>query len=349
MLAGAVEAILDAAERQARGCIREWKDGVYEGESVLDDDGHGTEDIAIRATVTKKGSGLVVDLTKSHPQVKGFVNSSYPNMMSAVHMAVAFLIDPGIPKNSGTFRPVKVIAKQGTVVWPYPPAPVTLATNHCAQEIAEAIIRALAPACPERVIAGWGRRFRIAIKGVNPRTGRQFIWHMFHARPGGGASAAGDGWNGVGEGQAAGGIKFGSVEVAEARFPLFFELHEFRPGSGGAGKHRGGTGAVMRMQVETEEPAVANTAGDGVRHGPYGILGGEDGLPHRYHLISHQGTRTARARGAKERVLKTKETGIEVLPGDVFFVESGGGGGYGDPRERDPAAILADFENGYVL
>lgn len=334
----AVDAILNAAEAQARACIRTWKDGVFEGESVLDDDGHGIEDIAVRATVTKKGDSLTVDLTRSDPQVKGFVNSSFPNMMSAVHMALAYMIEPETPKNSGTFRPVRVIAKQGTVVWPFPPAPVTLATNHCAQEIAEAVIRALERSCPDRVVAGWGRRFRIAIKGTNPRTRRQFIWHMFHARPGGGASVAGDGWNGVGEGQAAGGIKFGSVEVAETRFPLFFEHHEFRPDSAGLGKYRGGTGAVLRLRVETDEPAVANTAGDGVRHGPYGILGGTDGLPHHYRLVLSR----------NERTLKTKEVGIEVTPGAVFVIESGGGGGYGPPDERDPDAIASDLENGYL-
>ncbi|HEU5319779.1 MAG TPA: hydantoinase B/oxoprolinase family protein, partial [Methylomirabilota bacterium] len=245
----AVDEILDGAERQARACIREWKDGVYRGESVLDDDGHGAEDVHVRAVVTKRGDGLTVDLSGSHAQVTGFVNSSFPNTMSAVHMALAYLIDPRTPKNSGTFRPVTVVARQGTVVWPYPPAPVTLATNHCAQEVAEAVIKALAPACPERVIAGWSRRFRVALKGVDPRTGRPFIWHMFHARGGGGASPAGDGWCTAGEGQAAGGIKFGSVEVAEVRFPLTFEEHEFRSDSGGDGQYRGGVGSVLRLRV----------------------------------------------------------------------------------------------------
>src|SRR5918996_1358666 len=264
----AVEEILDGAERQARACVRGWKDGVYRGVTVLDDDGHGARDIPIWATITKKADALVIDLGDSAPQVTGFINSALPNTMSAVHMAFAYLIDPRTPKNSGTFRPVKVIAKPGTIVNPNPPAPVTLSTNHCAQDIAEAIIKALAPACPERAIAGWGRRFRIAVKGVNPRTKRPFIWHMFHARPGGGATAAGDGWETAGEGQAAGGIKFGSVEVAEARFPLTFERHEFRADSGGDGMHRGGVGAVLRLRVDVEEPAVANTAGDGVRHAP---------------------------------------------------------------------------------
>jgi len=267
------------------------------------------------------------------------VNSSFPNTMSAVHMAFAYLIDPRTPKNSGTFRPVRVIARQGTIVWPFSPAPVTLSTNHCAQEIAEAMIRALAPACPERVLAGWGRRFRIAIKGVNPRTRKPFIWHMFHARPGGGATAVGDGWETAGEGQAAGGIKFGSVEVAEARFPLTFERHEFRPDSAGDGMHRGGVGAVLRLRVDIEDPAVANTAGDGIRHAPYGLLGGKDGLPHRYRLES---------RGRPSRVLKTKEVGVPVRKGDVFLIESSGGGGYGPPSRRARHARARDRENGFV-
>jgi N-methylhydantoinase B len=335
----AVEAILDGAERQARACIATWKDGVYRGEAVLDDDGHGYRDIHIRATVTKKGSDLTVDLSDSHEQVTGFVNSSYPNMRSSVAMALAYLIDPVTPKNDGTFRPLTVIAKPGTVVWANPPAPMTLCTNHCAQEIAESVIKALAPACPDRVLAGWGRRFRIAIQGQDPRTGRPFIWHMFHARPGGGASPAGDGWPTAGEGQAAGGIKFGSVEVTEVRFPLFFKAHEFRPDSGGAGKYRGGVGSVLELHAEIVAPAKANTAGDGIRHAPYGILAGRDGLPHRYRL---------RSRGRPDRALKTKEVGVVVRPGDVFLVESAGGGGYGDPRERDAAARAADLENAFV-
>src|SRR5262247_4387938 len=335
----AVGEILDGAERQARQCVRGWKDGVYRGESILDDDGHGITDIHIRATVTKRGDGLVVDLTGSDPQVIGFVNSSYPNTMSAVHMALAYLIDPRTPKNEGTFRPVTVKARQGTIVWPNHPAPVTLSTNHCAQEIAEAVIKALARSCPDRVLAGWSRRFRIAIQGVNPRTKRPFIWHLFHARGGGGACAVGDGWETAGEGQAAGGIKFGSVEVAEARFPLFFECHEFRTDSAGDGMHRGGVGAVLRLRMDIEEPAVANTAGDGVRHAPYGLLGGKDGLPHRYRLES---------RGRAPRVLKTKEVGVPVRKGDVFLIESSGGGGYGRPSKRSGQARISDRENGFV-
>ncbi len=340
----AIEAVLDGAERQTRAVIAEWQDGVYHGEALLDDDGRGNKDIHIRATVTKQGSDLTIDLTDSHEQVTSFVNSSYPNMYSAVVVALSYLIDPHTPKNDGTFRPIKVIAKPGTVVWANPGAPVTLATNHCAQEILEAIIKALAPSCPERAMAGWGRRFRIAIQGKDPRVdkdkgGRPFIWHFFQARPGGGASSAGDGWPGAGEWQAAGGIKFGSLEVTEVRFPLFFKRHEFRPDSGGDGQYRGGPGGIVEMVVETAEPAIANTAGDGVVHGACGILGGTDGAPHRYMLYSGN---------AEPRPIRTKETGLVIHPGDCLVMESGGGGGWGDRVKRGAATRAGDTLSGFI-
>ncbi len=334
----AVEEILDSAERETRACIASWADGEFEGESVLDDDGHGATDIHVRARVSVRGDSVSIDFSESHDQVTGFINSSLPNTMSAAYMAITFMIDPRIAKNSGTFRPIEVTTRKGSLVDPLCPAPVTLGTNHPAQEIAESVIKALAKSCPERAIAGWGRRFRIAIKGLNPRTGREFIWHMFHARPGGGASPVGDGWETAGEGQAVGGSKFGSIEVAETRFPLFFEHHEFRPDSFGDGEFRGGAGSVLRLRVDIDEPGVANTAGDGARHPSFGILGGRDGRPHRYRLLSSGG----------ERELLTKEVDVPVHPGDVFFVEAAGGGGYGPPERRPATARQRDVDNGFV-
>ncbi|HEX3500600.1 MAG TPA: hydantoinase B/oxoprolinase family protein, partial [Stellaceae bacterium] len=156
---------------------------------------------------------------------------------------------------------------------------------------------------------------------------------------GGGASPAGDGWPGGGEWQAAGGIKFGSLEVTEVRFPLFFRRHEFRRDSGGDGQYRGGPGGDLEMVVEIAEPALGNTAGDGVRYGACGILGGKDGKPHRYIL---------RSGNRRPRTVKTKEVGIVIRPNDVFAVESGGGGGWGDPARRSAEARKADIESGFV-
>ncbi|MGH7126294.1 MAG: hydantoinase B/oxoprolinase family protein, partial [Stellaceae bacterium] len=178
-----------------------------------------------------------------------------------------------------------------------------------------------------------------AIQGENPRTGRGFIWHMFHARPGGGASPGGDGWSSIGEWHTVGGLKFGSIEVADARFPLHFRLHEFLADSGGDGQHRGGLGVALDLVIETEKLALGNTAGDGIRYGACGMLGGEDGVPHRYRLLSE---------GRPPRVLHTKETGIEIRPGDCLEVRSGGGGGWGLPAKRAPAARERDRLQGLV-
>jgi N-methylhydantoinase B len=333
----AVEAILDAAEQQTRAVLSTWQDGTFYGEAYLDDDGHGRSDIRIAAKVTKKGSDIEIDLSESDPQSTSFVNSSHANMQAAVVMAFAYLIDADIPKNAGALRPLKVVAKQGTIVWADPGRPVTMCTSHPSNEIVEAIVKALSQSCPDRAMAGWSRRFRIAIQGENPRTGRNFIWHLFQARPGGGASSAGDGWSSIGEWHTVGGIKFGSIEVDEARFPLYFRHHEFRPDSGGDGKFRGGLGVSLDLVVETAKPARANTAGEGTKHGGCGMLGGSDGLPHQYTLVSQ---------GRAPRVLRTKEVGIEVLPGDCFEVRSSGGGGWGPPGQRSVQAREADLMQG---
>jgi N-methylhydantoinase B len=339
-LMAAVDAILDLAHAHAARILEAWPDGTWSGEAFLDDDGHGASDIAIRATCVKRGGQLTVDLSASDDQVLGFVNSSYPNMVSAACMAFAYLLDPDVAKNEGAFRALRVVAREGSVVWAREGAAVTLCTSHCSNEIVEAIMRAMQHCCPERAMGGWGRRFRIAITGQDARRpDRRFVWHLFHARPGAGGHAAGDGWSSAGEWHSAGGLKFGSVEMAEARFPLHFHRHEYLPGSAGQGLHRGGLGAVLELAVESDGPAKANTAGDGARHGSAGINGGQDSAPHRYALRHADGT---------ERVLRTKEVGIVIAPGEVIEVHSAGGGGWGDPARRDPAATENDRAEGLL-
>jgi N-methylhydantoinase B len=332
----AVEVILDSAESQSRAIVSKWKDGIFRGEALMDDDGRGRQDIKIVATVTKRGSNLEVDLTESDPQSKSFANSSHANTHAAVVMAFAFLLDPDVPKNEGCFRPLTVKLRPGTVVFADDNVPVTLCTTHPANEIIEAVVKALSQACPDRVMAGWSRRFRISVTGENPRTNRRFIWHMFHARPGGGASPRGDGWSAAGEWHSVGGVKFGSIEVAEARFPLRFDTHEFRPDSGGDGQYRGGLGTTMDLIVEV--PAYAHTAGEGIRHGAAGMLGGSDGLPHDYRIVSSGGA----------RALKTKQFGIEINAGERLEIRSGGGGGWGPPERRATEARERDVETEFV-
>ncbi|UOM32683.1 hydantoinase B/oxoprolinase family protein [Acuticoccus sp. I52.16.1] len=332
----AVDEILDGAETRARAIVAEWPDGTYEGTAYLDDDGRERTDLAIRAKVTVKGSDLTVDLTGTDDQTDSFVNSAFANTQAAVAMALAYLIDADIPKNDGVFRLLDVKLRHGSLVHPTDDAPVTLSTSHPSNEVVEAIVRALQHACPERCTGGWSRRFRMSITGENPRNGRKFIWHLFHARPGGGASPKGDGWPGAGEWHSVGGIKFGSIEVSEARFPLVFERHEFRPGSGGDGEYRGGVGCELDLRVEV--PGYAHTAGEGVRHGSAGIAGGRDGAPHDYRLVT----------GEREESLRTKQFGVEIAPGSLVRVRSAGGGGWGDPEKRTDAARTRDAREGFT-
>ena len=338
MLDATVAQLMDAAEAQVRRFVSQWPDGVYQGETFVDNDGFGAEMIPVRARVTVRGDELTVDLSNSSPQVTGFINSAYANTRSIVHATVMYLAPADLPKNEGSMRPVLVIAPEGLIVNAVAPAPVTMSTNHVAEEIAEAIFQSLAGAVPHAVNAGFGRRLRYAITGTDPRTRRLFLWHFFLGRPGGGASLDHDGWTNVGELNSVGAIRAPSVEVTEERFPLFVLRNELRPDSGGPGRRRGGLGSICEIVYEGSDIALLNTAGDGIINPPPGILGGGHGLPHRYTIVS----------GGKETELASKQTGVQVHPGDVIRVLSAGGGGAGDASMREPHRIDADRLNGYV-
>ena len=333
-----VAAILAATERQVRRFISSWPDGVYHGESLVDDDGFDSKLVPIRARVTIAGDEMTIDLGESSPQVEGFINSAYANTRSLAHAAIMYLVPMDVARNEGSMRPVRIVAPRGLIVNANPPAPVCMSTNHCAEEVVEAVFKALAPAIPGAVSAGFSRRLRYAITGEDPRTGRKFIWHFFLARGGGGASQGYDGWPNVGEINVAGGIRSPSIEVTEERFPFFIRRHQLRPDSGGAGRWRGGLGAVCDLVYEGDGPALLNTAGDGIVVPPFGLFGAADGLPHNYKIVSN---------GA-DRVLGSKETGVVVNPGDHIVCLSSGGGGYGPPGDRDDKALAWDLKNGYV-
>ena len=136
-----VSGILAATERQVRQFIAEWPDGTYHGESLVDDDGFDSKMIPIRATVTIQGDSMSIDLSESSPQVTGFINSVYANTRSLAHAAIMYLSPADVPKNEGSMRPVRIIAPSGLIVNANPPSPVCMSTNHCAEEIVEAIFQ----------------------------------------------------------------------------------------------------------------------------------------------------------------------------------------------------------------
>ena len=330
--------LLDATERRVRRMIAAWPDGVYEGESLIDDDGLGNENIPVRAKVTIDGDSMTVDFSDSSPQVDGFVNGAYANTRSLTHAAIMYMAPSNVPKNEGSMRPVKVIAPEGLVVNARSPAPVCMSTNHCAEEVVESIFRAMAIAVPGVVNAGFSRRLRYAITSTDPRTGRKFIWPFFLARGGGGASEGRDGWSNVGEVTAVGGILSPSVEITEERFPLFVRRNEMRPDSAGDGRWRGGVGGVCEIVYEGDRVALLNTAGDGTVNPPFGLFGGKPGMPHIYSIVSD----------GVEQILPSKKVGVRVKPGDVIVCKSSGGGGFGDPNERTSEEREWDRRNEYV-
>ena len=338
LLARTVREIMRSTETRVRGMIAGWPDGVYHGESFVDNDGFDAEQIPIRAKVTIRGDAMNIDLGESSPQVTGFINSAYANTRSIAHAAIMYMAPADVPKNEGSMRPVSVVAPEGLIVNAQPPAPVCMSTNHCAEEIVEAIFIALAQAVPEAVTAGYSRRLRYAITGIDPRTDRKFIWHFFMARGGGGAAHGTDGWNGVGEINVVGGIRSPSVEITEERFPLFVVRHEYRPNSAGDGRWRGGLGAECEIIYQGDGDARLNTAGDGTINPPFGLFGGQPGLPHIYSIVSN-GT---------ERVLPSKLEGVTVIPGDRIVCLSSGGGGFGNPSDRPDSSRQSDARNGYV-
>ena len=333
-----VSRILDGTERIVRAEVARWKDGVYRGESLLDDDGHGSRDIPIRVQLTVHGDDLEVDLAESSPQVSSFINSPLANTISAVGVAVIYLCSGEVPVNSGCLRPIRIITRKGTIVDPRPPAPVGACTTHCASEIIEAVLQAAAQAVPGKSIAGYARRFRYAVSGKQPRTGRPYVWHLFHGRGGGGACWGSDGWSNMGVIINPGGVRSPSIERTELEFPFWVRRYEFRTDSAGAGRWRGGSGSVFEMEMRGDEPAFLNSAGDGTVHAPYGLLGGRPGQPHSFSVCA----------GGAMRPLSTKEVGVRLGPGDWVRNHSAGGGGMGDPRERPRRDVERDVRDGFI-
>jgi len=345
---GVLDAILDGAESAMRAEIGAWPEGLYEGESLLDDDGRGRRQIPVRARVTLAGGEAVVDLSGSAKQLDTFLNSSWANTCSAVYVAFMYLTAGRAPVNDGGFRPIQVVAPEGSIVNPRPPAPVGACTTHVGSEIVEAVLLALSPAVPDRAVAGFARRFRYSISGLDGRAGlrrggaaanrRRYVWHLFYGRGGAGASAHADGRSNLGVIINPGGVRSPSIELTERQFPFFIQRYEFRPDSGGAGKHRGGLGSIFEMRLEGDEPATINTSGDGVLIPPPGLNGGRPGQSHDFRLVS----------GDREYPVPSKAAGILLRPGDVLRNRSAGGGGYGNPRERDPALVARDLRDGLI-
>ncbi|MCG8691989.1 MAG: hydantoinase B/oxoprolinase family protein, partial [Minwuiales bacterium] len=212
---GYFEGILGHADRRFRADLAGLPDGRYEAEEITDNDCFDKVEIAVRVALTVEGDRLTVDFTGSDPQMRGFKNSSLANTYSAVYMGLASFFEPDLPRNEGTFRNVTIVAPEGSVVNPRPPAPLTMCTVFIAHEIVHCIWKALAKADPTRSCAGWGKSVHGVTAGNGNGGGEPYVMYHWNSMPGGGAVEGRDGFNQIGHLIALGGLTLPNVETYE--------------------------------------------------------------------------------------------------------------------------------------
>jgi N-methylhydantoinase B len=335
----AIAAIMDRSEATARAHTRSIPDGVYEAESFMDDDGISVgKPIPIRVRVTVKGDEMTIDLSGVSRQVRGFYNSSITTGYACAQVAYKCLTSPtDYPINDGSFRSLTVIVPPGRVVSATRPAPMRLWMTY-PMTIVDTVFKALAPVIPDRVIAGHHADLLIAqFHGINPKTSEFFIGNFGPLGGGWGAKRSEDGVSGT-VAMNDGDTHNSPNEQVEAKFPIVVERYALVPGSGGAGRHRGGLG-VERV-VRARSHVTVNTQIDRAHCRPWGLDGGGDGKGNSVAL---------RLDGAwKTDFPNAKVLVAQVKAGDAFRLRSGGGGGHGSPLARPVEDVRNDVRQGYV-
>ena len=334
-----IERIYDQSERLARAAVAEIPDGVYEAESFMDDDGVAIgKRIPIHVKVVVEGEDMTVDLSEVSRQVTGYFNSGATAGRSAAEVAFKCLTAPlWLPINHGSFRTLNVTLPPGRVISAVKPA-ATRMWMTIPMTVVDTIFRAMAPAVPERVMAGHHADLCSSMTyGFDQRTGRFFFGFVGPLGGGWGAKHDSDGMSGViciNDGD----THNSPVEASEVKSPLVIEEFSLRAGSGGAGKHRGGLG--LRRVIRMQTPSSFNTRIERTQCPPWGLNGGNDALPNRVYVRRADGTLVEPANGKIDL--------IELEAGDAYVLESGGGGGFGDPLERPADKVLADVRAGYI-
>ena len=322
-----------AAEQMRANC-RLIPDGTYSSVAYVDSDGVVNEPLEIRLSITARDGILDFDFTGSSKPCAGPMNSVLATTLSAVYLGMRHIF-PDVPMSAGAFEPLRVKRPEGTFLDAHYPRPVSGCAAEVSQRIAEAVFLALVEALPDRVTAApAGSSGNFALGGHDPERNRGFV--MYQISGGGyGGYAGGDG---IANGCSTIGIsKAPPVEIMEQQYPVLYHRYALREGSGGAGRHRGGFGLDYEIELRRGE-ATASFVMDHGRFGPPGVLGGREGMPNSVRIC--QGRRTI----VPEHLSKAQD--IPLKPGDRVRVGTPGGGGYGDPFERDPAAVAEDVRLG---
>lgn len=327
-------AILDHGEQVTRQAIRDMPDGEWTACGALDDNGITRDPVPITVTVRVKGDCLSIDTTGSADQQAGPMNAPFPATISFARLAVKRLLTPLSPANEGYFRPLEVIAPKGSIFNPNPPAPVFL-YGYAPYVMGELVMEALAQALPRQAIArSGGNECALLFSGVSERDGGYFA--------GADIDGCGQGAGIDGDGESAVVAYYGGdsrnipIEVTESKFPIRTLRYELRADSCGAGKQRGGLGVTKVWKALSDLSFI--TVVEQTKSPPKGLFGGENGAPDA--LVFNAGS---------ERQSTTGKQSSAILPaGAELHLHTGGGGGWGRPAERDPAAVLDDVREGYI-
>ncbi len=333
-LRGCIDEMIQRSEQQMRSYIAEIPDGVYRMEDFFDNDGIDDTPIKLVLTLTVEGSSLHFDFTGTDPVSKGPINLARTTTLSSCYVALKHIF-PEVPVNGGAFRPTRFTIPERCILAAEYPTPVG-GYLEVVGRVIDVVFGALAQAIPDRTpAASFGTTGVATVGGRHPVTGRYFVG-VFPYPGGYGASRESDGLVHGNTPQSM--ANFMSLEMSEHRYPVRFEHFSLREDSGGAGWHRGGCGSAYTFTVWSE--CLVSVLGDRVDHRPFGIAGGKEAAPNRvrFRVDGKEWTPPLRSKFEKQ----------PLKPGDALSAASPGGGGFGNPLERDLEAVEHDLNLGYI-
>jgi N-methylhydantoinase B len=330
-----IDAMLDATERRIRSRIRsELKEGTYSAVDWLDEDGVSDARVKLAVTLTVKDGHLTLDLSDCSPQLGSGKNVPLTHSFATAYFCLKSMVDPFVPTNEGLYRAVSIIAPEGLVVNPVAPAAVS-SRNMTSMILAEALTNALGQAAPARSVAAGGPGQGCISAGIDPESRRYFI-NYENLAGGQGARCNADGMDVVMINMT--NTSNLPIEAMEVEFPVRIERYELVTDSGGAGKYRGGLGVLRDMRVLADDASVSLRSARQKFPAP-GLAGARPGGLGAF--IRNPGA-------PDETRLGLTTSGTPLANGDVLRVITPGGGGFGDPSQRDPAAVKRDLIEGKI-
>ncbi|MCJ7532323.1 MAG: hydantoinase B/oxoprolinase family protein [Anaerolineales bacterium] len=327
--------IFRQSEQLEREAVAALPDGTYTASGFLDDDGRGNGPVPVKVRVDIAGDRIAVDLEGSSPMAHGPINAGFAQTISACRMAFKMLVHPERPVDGGTFKTFSVQAPEGSLFKAQEPAPCQWYFTPQGLLI-DLFIKALAPAMPDQVAgAHYGDSMVVWFDGSDPRKGNtRFL--ALEANPGGwGAFNTGDGQDAL-INVVNGPFKDLPVEVYENKYPIMIREYGIRPDTGGPGRFRGGCGVYRKYEMEA--PASLFLWFERSVTPAWGLFGGKDAIGPD--VVVNPG------RPDEQHMLKVNSLPMKVE--DVVKYHTGGGGGYGNPWERDPHLVKEDVIDGYV-